>query len=90
MTEEFWDDMREEGFLVVDAPDRKVAIFANTSGDVLLATLMDGQTQALTLEPDEVADVVIKLVNAGREASVTSKKRNSEFVAHLAIEKARS
>lgn len=90
MNDEFWEDMREEGFMVVDCPDRKVAIFANTSGHVLMATLMDDKTQALTLEPEEVADVIAKLAGAKREAAVTGRQRDSEFSAYLTIEKARS
>lgn len=90
MNDEFWEDMRDEGFLVVDAPARKIAIYANTSGQIAMVTLMDGQTQALTIEPEEVADVVSRLIKSGREADATGKRIASEAFTYLAIEKARS
>lgn len=64
ISKKFWQSMRTEGFIVLDAPTRKVAVFANQSGEVVLATQEDKRQCITTLTPVEVSGLVTALVRA--------------------------
>lgn len=50
----FWQKMRDAGFMLADAPARKIAVFANTSGQVVLAASEDGAQCVATVCVDEI------------------------------------
>lgn len=60
----FWQDMRDEGSMLIDAPARKIAIFANTSGQVVLAVSEGGEQCASAVCPDEIELLEVLLSRA--------------------------
>ena len=88
MTKDFWQDMREEGFILIDAPARKFAVFPNDSGQVVIASYFDGETHINVMEPDEIGTVISDLRKAQATAQKTWNAIEPEYQAHLAISKA--
>lgn len=68
MKKEFWDEMREHDFLLIDASKRKIAIFPNQSGQVVLAVEEDGKSCISTICGDEVAEFLERFKNAAKPA----------------------
>lgn len=63
---QFWDDMRESGFILVDAPARKIAVFGNTSGQIVIAIEDDGSRVLTTVCLDELSDLQGLLAHRSR------------------------
>jgi hypothetical protein len=63
----FWQEMRNEGFILVDAPKRKIAVFPNTCGMLVIAAEDDGKCIA-TIDVDEV-DALIELLKSAKEVA---------------------
>lgn len=88
MKTNFWQEMRDNEFILVDAPSRKLAVFPNLTGLVVVASLEDSYTHICTIEADEVANVVAALLSAQIEAQKTLDAIEPEYQTHLAITKA--
>ena len=84
MNKKFWNDMREEGFLLVDAPARKIAVFSNTCAEVVLATTQDSKTCICTLDADEVDGLVELLIKAKLEAAPRDAELQAMYAIHCA------
>lgn len=84
----FWQEMRDEGFILVDAPSRKVAVFPNQSGEVVLASLEDSTTHICMIEPDEIGEIVAALITAKLDANAILDAIEPAYEAHVAISKA--
>lgn len=65
----FWQDMREEGLMLVDAPARKIAIFPNDSGQVVIASSEDGMQCIATICSDEF-DAFNALLKSAKESAI--------------------
>ena len=82
--------MRADGFMVVDAPARKIAIFPNDSGEVVIA-IQDGSATCFTeLQAPEIAPAIVALMEADHVASPKAALMDAQYNAHCAIEKART
>ena len=81
MEQEFWDEMRSEDFLLVDAPKRKIAIYANTSGQIIFAVSEDDAWCVTTICADEFNDFARRF-NAAREIAAP---KDAEIEADYAI-----
>lgn len=88
MNPNFWQDMRDNEFILVDAPARKLAVFANQSGEVVMASLEDGYTHITTIEPNEIGNLIAALNFAKGEAQLFLDAIEPEYQAHVAISKA--
>ncbi len=88
MNEEFWQAMRDERFILTDAPDRKLAVFSNDIGFVVIASHECDQMHVTTVEPDEVPALVAALQEAQGRAQKTVDAIEPSFQAHAAISKA--
>lgn len=88
MNVKFWQEMRNKGLVLVDTPDRKLAIYANQLGLVVLATHEDGNTHICTIDPSEIGRVTAALLSAQVDAQELSDEIDTEYRAHLAINKA--
>ena len=87
MKNAYWQEMRNEDFIVVDCPMRKVAAYANLDGEVVLAVKDDAScTVALSIE--EIDLLVFALLAARNEALPKAVLMASQYEAHLAITKA--
>ncbi len=86
---DFWDHMREHGFILIEYPARKLAVFSNDCGQVVIAAQDDGVTSLSVLEADEVHDMAAALLKAGTNAKAISVEMAAGHDAHCAIEKAR-
>lgn len=88
MNPNFWQDMRDNEFILVDAKTRKLAVFANQSGEVVMASLEDGYTHISTIEPDEIGNLIAALIAAKAEAQLFRDAVEPQYQAHVAISKA--
>lgn len=88
MKTNFWQDMRNNEFILVDAQTRKLAVFANQSGEVVMASLEDGYTHVTTIEPNEIGNLIASLNAAKVEAQLFRDAIEPELQAHVAISKA--
>lgn len=52
------------GALVVDLPLRKIAVYANGSGNVVIAALEDGKQSIVLLDPSETTELIANLESA--------------------------
>jgi hypothetical protein len=50
--------------MVVDLPLRKIAVFPNGSGNVVIASLEDGKQSIVLFEPEEIAELIAHLESA--------------------------
>lgn len=89
MNDEFWEDMREERFMLVDAPARKVAIYPNDSGMVIVAIKEGRTTCVTTLQVSEIDATVSALIKAKQVAQPMDELIDAQYGAHCAIEKAK-
>lgn len=75
----FWHGMRSSDFMLVDAPSRKIAIFPNESGQVVIAT-QDGEEQCVTnICCDEIEDLERLFAAAARVAKGIDVEREAEY-----------
>jgi len=84
-----WDALRDDGRVIVDAPARKLAIYSNNDGHVVILSLEDGITSFTALTPDEVPHAMKALLISGAEATQREMELESEYGAFLAIERAK-
>lgn len=89
MNDEFWEDMREERFMLVDAPERKVAIYPNDSGMVIVAIKEGRTTCVTTLQVSEIDATASALIKAKQVAQPMDELIDAQYGAHCAIEKAK-
>ncbi len=90
MKQEFWSELRKNDFLVVDAPARKIAVYPNRDGMVVIAISDNGKDCTTELQLSEVRGFLSRLAVAEHFAGLIKKKMDAEYGAHLAVEKARS
>lgn len=83
------DELREEGRFVVDFNGRKVAIYPNEMGDVVLMVEEDGERVYTACSYDEIPALCAGLMLAAKEAKPTADRINAEYGAFHVIEKAR-
>ena len=76
---QFWEDMRENEFILVDAPARKIAIFCNTSGQIVIAIEDDGRRVLTTVCLDELSDLQGLLARAHESAFEIDTANQAEF-----------
>ena len=76
---QFWEDMRESGFIIVDAPARKIAVFGNTSGQIVIAIEDDGIRVLTTVCLDELSDLQGLLARAQESAFEIDIANQAEF-----------
>ena len=88
VTETFWADMRDNGFMLVDFPARAIAVFPNESWQVVIASHSDAATSITVLERQEVHSIALVLVAAAKAANVTGAAIDAEYGAHCVIQKA--
>jgi hypothetical protein len=90
LNEADFSDFREEGALPVDHPGRKLAIYANPAGQVVLLSSESGlPIQYTVLEPEEVTAVCSALLRAATEAKALAENVQAEYQTFLAIENAK-
>lgn len=86
--DEFWQGMRDEGYMLVDAPKSKLAVFSNESGMVVIA-IEDGDSTCIsTLDVADIDGVVSKLIEAKHTAMPAARQMDAMFGAHCAIQNA--
>lgn len=81
--------MRADGRVVMEFPGRKLAVYPNTSGQVVLLGEIDGESAHFEVQPEEIASLIAALQRAGSEALVTERQLNAEHQTHVALEKAK-
>lgn len=84
-----WEDANEAGHVVVECPSRKLAIYANLSGQVVLAHCDDGVDAVTLIEADEFDEVLGFLLKAMTEARSIACNQDAEFETHEAIGRAK-
>ena len=80
----FWQEMRENDFMLVDAPARKIAVFSNTSGMIVLAVEDDGQQVITEICFDEMSEFEALLASAKDTAMAITAENEAEFAIWLA------
>jgi hypothetical protein len=83
------NELRADGRMVVDAPARKVAVYANGSGCVVLLTVDTGERRYFDVTWEEVPAVCSALMRAAREAAEISGYNEAQYATYLAIEQAK-
>lgn len=81
MDNEFWASMRENEFIVVDAQSRKIAVYHNDAGMIVMAVQEGNDKCFATLGANEF-NAFIGAFNAAREAA---EPRDAEIEASYAI-----
>ena len=89
MTRIDWKEAANLGFVLVDFPARKVAVFANQSGRIVIATEVDGEASFVDVEVDEAVRLVALVRDAIDDAVPVARKFDAEYAAFNAIENAR-
>ena len=84
MKKNFWDGIRDAGYLLVDAKSRKVAVFPNTIGMVVLATTQDNKECICTLDVSEIDDLIKLLQEAKTEAEPMDAELQAVYAIHCA------
>ncbi len=88
MDNSIFDDLRDSGHVVVDYPGRKIAVYANTSGHVVLLCQEGGEQMCQMVEPDEIGDLIAALAHAANQAKPIADSMCADFEAFTAIAKA--
>lgn len=83
-----FEEQRADGRLVLDYPARKLMVYPNTSGHVVLVCEEDGQRVCLLIDPDEIGLVCGAMLQASVEAKRISNALSSEYEAHMVISSA--
>ena len=81
--------MKADGRVVLDHPGRKLAVYPNTSGHVVLLGEIGGDSMHFEVQPEEVAALIAAIHRAGTEALATERQLNAEYQTHVAVEKAK-
>jgi len=77
-------DARAEGLLIIDFPGRKLAIYANPCGQIVLRSWEDGEEHATILEPSDAAPVCAAITAAASEAAATERSLMGDYKRHAA------
>lgn len=72
-------DLKAEGRLVVDFPGRKLAVYANASGQVVLRSWVDGEEHVEVIEPSEADPLCAALGHAAFEAFEVEQALMAEY-----------
>ena len=89
MSAPVWIDLKADGRVVVDARARKLAVYPNQSGQVVMLSVEDGVAMYSTVEPDEIPALVSALLAANVEASKLQLEFESSYAAFQAIQQAK-
>lgn len=84
-----WMEAAERGFVLVNAPARKVAVFANQSGEVAIVSAVDGVEIVTPVDLDEALRLVALLRDAIDDAAPIARHMEAQYAAFNAIEDAR-
>ncbi len=84
-----WNDLKADGRVVFDYPDRKLAVYSNTSGGVVTLSVEDGRATYSTLEDWEIPAFLDAFCLAANEAQAISAEMDAEYETHLALERAK-
>lgn len=76
-----WTAAAKEGHVVVDYPARKLAVFANTSGQVAIVAEDEGVQSVLCLEFDEALKAISAFAKAARIAADRTAEMFAEYEA---------
>lgn len=87
--DEFWQGMRDNEFILVDAPGQKLAVFPNDCGMVVVAAEEMGSTCITTLDVDDIDALVSKLIDAKCTAAPVIRQIEAQYETHCAIENAK-
>lgn len=88
MNNSTFNDFRDSGDLVVDYPSRKIAVYANASGHVVLMCQEDGVCMHQLVTPEEIDQLCAALKRAGKEAQPIADSMQAGYEAFVAISKA--
>ena len=88
LNDEYFEDLRDDGLLLVDAEARKVGVVENTTGQVLLVCEEDGEGFVFSICPDEINAICAALQAAGRKATAIGNRIEAEYQTFTAIQKA--
>jgi len=88
MNKKFWEDMRANGFLLVDAEQRKIAIFANEGGELVIASYEGKGSCVSTICPTEFARLDELISDAKKIALDIDANLSADYKAHEVICKA--
>lgn len=74
-----WAAAAAEGHVVVNYPARKLAVFANTSGQVAIVSEDDGQQSVLCLDFEEALEAISAIAKAARVAADRAAEMFAEY-----------
>lgn len=83
-----WDKAEQDGYVLVNAPARKLAVFANMTGWITLVVTHDKRQIVTELDPQEGVRLVALLRDAIDDAMPIYQNMVAELAAHDAIYKA--
>lgn len=84
-----WNELKAHGAVVADLPARKLAIYANPFGQVVMLSVEDGRGHYIEVDSAELAHFAEVFAKAAQEALGISHKRDADYEAFLAIENAK-
>jgi len=84
-----YDELREDGRMVIDFSKRKAMVYTNPYGQVILAFEEDGELHYSDFEPEEIPALIAALNRSAEEAKQIAGERAAEYGAHVAIETAK-
>ena len=84
-----WEEMREDGRMLIDDEHQKLAVYPGSVGSVVLMS-QEFQTgiHYIALEPDEVSKLIEALGRSYIEANEISADLEAKYEAHVALESA--
>jgi hypothetical protein len=89
MTAPTWNELRADGRMVCDAAGRKVAVYPNASGHIVVVSEEAGRRVYAEVMPDE-ADLFCALVaRAAKEGFDLQNYLESQYLTYRAIETAK-
>jgi len=83
------DQLRDEGCFVIDYPDRKVCVYVNETGEVVLMVEEDGESIYTACDHKEIPALCAALMLAAQQAKPISDALTAEYGAFRVIEKAK-
>lgn len=84
-----WKDLKADGRVIVDAPSRKLAVYPNADGHVILLSVDSGVTSLAEVCPGEFLRLAEELCRSMAEARQAAARLDSEYAAHMLIERAK-
>jgi hypothetical protein len=78
-----FESLKANGRLVVDFPARKLAIFPNEDGQIVVRSWMgDDEEGVAILEPSEIEPLVDALRMSGHEAFAIEQRMSADYLRH--------